>query len=235
MRVIERYADYVTTRKQATLLPKYLGLFTVTMGSEKTCFVVMNNVFAAYLDIHQRFDLKGSTAGRKASQKERQKKQAVYKDMDLVGSHTQLLLGKEAIDVLMQDADWLASAGVMDYSLLVGIHVKQSSQPSHPLLTNSEVIPEEQLALYTAGSANRKKAHPGVVYVETDAMVAYIGIIDILTEYGLFKHFETFFTGTLACRNVSAQPPKKYARRFKKFLLDNIRTNDEVVVTGLAP
>lgn len=43
-------------------------------------FVVMNNVFATSLAIHHRFDLKGSTLGRHASQSERNKGQrAIFK------------------------------------------------------------------------------------------------------------------------------------------------------------
>ena len=43
-------------------------------------FVVMNNVFATSLAIHHRFDLKGSTLGRHASQSERSKGQrAIFK------------------------------------------------------------------------------------------------------------------------------------------------------------
>lgn len=49
-------------------------------------FVVMNNVFATNLQLHERYDLKGSTQGRYATAAEKQKPNVILKDLDFQGS-----------------------------------------------------------------------------------------------------------------------------------------------------
>jgi 1-phosphatidylinositol-4-phosphate 5-kinase len=252
MEVGESYADYVSACRQRTLLPKYLGLFTLSLtGQEPITFVVMNNVFAGYLDIHKRFDLKGSTAGRKASARERQKKHIVFKDLDLKDSGTLLPLGDDILGVIRGDAAWLAKAGLMDYSLLLGIHSKAfsdkkpstegssggggSGSATAPFLLAQESVSEEQVSLYDEfHDSHYAKAHRGVVYMENKEMVAYIGIVDILTRYGAKKRAETLFTGTLICRDVSCQPPKRYARRFVRFFEQMIVADTNAHVSGFS-
>eukprot|EP00301_Raphidiophrys_heterophryoidea_P016743 c26380_g1_i1.p1 GENE.c26380_g1_i1~~c26380_g1_i1.p1 ORF type:complete len:498 (+),score=79.81 c26380_g1_i1:57-1496(+) len=221
--------SYVTHVQESTLLPKYFGLYTLKFPHESITFVIMNNVFAGYLDIHLRYDLKGSTAGRKASPKELKKKHCVYKDLDLLAEARQLPLGGKVKSLLTRDAKYLASQGVIDYSLLVGVHVKEGSELAAATKRKFPVS-SDQRRLYEGHGA--KKAHSGVVYIETPDLVMYLGVVDILTLYGSRKRFETFFTGNLLCRDVSCQPPKKYARRFSRFF-ERIGTTGEVDVQGL--
>jgi hypothetical protein len=55
--------------------------------------------------------------------------------------------------------------------------------------------------------------------LETPFGLAYLGIIDILTQYGAAKVAENLCFGTLACgADISCQPPDRYARRFKRFI-----------------
>merc|ERR1712039_514024 len=85
-----------------------------------------SNVFAGSQNIHRRYDLKGSTHGRKASAKERRKSAPVLKDLDWVAEETAMIIGEGArkllLDSLAEDARFLCSQGLIDYSLLVGIH-----------------------------------------------------------------------------------------------------------------
>eukprot|EP00299_Pterocystis_sp_00344_P007431 c2406_g1_i2.p1 GENE.c2406_g1_i2~~c2406_g1_i2.p1 ORF type:complete len:292 (+),score=54.62 c2406_g1_i2:428-1303(+) len=231
--LIEDYADYVISRKHRTLLPKYLGLFTLKLPTQTIPFVVMNNVFAGYLDIHARFDLKGSTRGRTASAKERAKKHCVLKDLDLLQTKKHIPLGKDVLEVIRKDADWLMKVGVMDYSLLLGVHVKPNSKHDNPLFVPNEIHSEEQVALIEEGVAARK-AHPGVIYVESDDLVVYVGIVDILTQYGCKKRMETLFTGHLLCRDVSCQAPKRYGTRFLRFFEHIIDQASSPHVVGLS-
>ena len=61
-------------------------------------------------------------------------------------------------------------------------------------------------------------------FARTPTGVAFFGIVDVLAEWTLFKRFEWFFKSALFCgkRDVSCQPPKKYAERFKKFMEEHV-------------
>ena len=186
----------------------------------------MNNVFAGYLDIHRRYDLKGSTFHRFASEKERAKLHCVYKDQDLLhhitSSTPMLQFGREVGEMIQRDAAFLMRAKLIDYSLLVGIHFKtESLRPP-----NSEPVPEYQTHLYDLH--DHRKAHQGSTYVETPHYVAYLGIVDILTIYKTKKRLETTFTGTLLNRDVSCKPPSSYGTRFIRFLFKHVDLSSEV-------
>jgi 1-phosphatidylinositol-4-phosphate 5-kinase len=61
-------------------------------------------------------------------------------------------------------------------------------------------------------------------FARTPTGVAFFGIVDVLAEWTTFKWFEWFFKSALFCgkRDVSCQPPKKYAERFKKFMEEHV-------------
>lgn len=195
-----------------TLLPRFLGLYAFTGPSispggkaKRICFVLMANVFAGSRQIHLKYDLKGSTHGRRSSEKERKKKSPVLKDLDWVddaspgkvkGPSRKLLL-----DALKRDAKFLDEKGLIDYSLLVGIHDKSKARK---------------------GTLSKTRLEKGkIVSVEEEQRVLYLGIVDILTPYRCKKRLETFCLGTMFCgRDVSCQHPTKYARRFLNFMED---------------
>ena len=54
-----------------TLLPQYLGMYRITVNSAETYWMVMRNVFSCTLKMHKKYDLKGSTVDRAASNKEK--------------------------------------------------------------------------------------------------------------------------------------------------------------------
>lgn len=68
-----------------TLLSRFFGLHRVhlpTALGKKVYFVVMGNVLPTDKDIHERYDLKGSTRGRVTSDEERADPNVVLKDLD---------------------------------------------------------------------------------------------------------------------------------------------------------
>eukprot|EP01116_Phalansterium_solitarium_P001444 TRINITY_DN1123_c0_g1_i1.p1 TRINITY_DN1123_c0_g1~~TRINITY_DN1123_c0_g1_i1.p1 ORF type:complete len:791 (+),score=195.66 TRINITY_DN1123_c0_g1_i1:149-2521(+) len=112
-----------------TLLPRFFGLHRIKPHLGKQVrFVVMANVFYTSLTIHDRYDLKGSKLGRMASEEEISKfgRSVMYKDLDWNLRAQKIRLGpglKEAfVDQLQRDCELLERLGVMDYSLLIGIH-----------------------------------------------------------------------------------------------------------------
>lgn len=79
-----------------TLLPRFFGLHRVKPHKGRQVrFVVMGNVFATSKKIHERFDLKGSTLGREASEEEKAtlKEMCTYKDNDWREQNRKLKLG----------------------------------------------------------------------------------------------------------------------------------------------
>jgi len=122
-----------------TLLCRFFGLHRVhlpgTALGKKVYFAVMGNVFPIDKDIHERYDLKGSTRGRVTSEEERQDPNVVLKDLDWLSSGRKLHLGEDKKRRLLaqvkKDTALLERLEVIDYSLLVGIHrATATRQPS---------------------------------------------------------------------------------------------------------
>merc|ERR1712048_1558267 len=78
------------------------------------------------LEIHTIYDLKGSTKGRNATEKEKKQETPVLKDLDFMQNKEVLQIGsvkaKLFTQQLRKDTELLRKLKIMDYSLLVGIH-----------------------------------------------------------------------------------------------------------------
>ncbi|XP_077251397.1 phosphatidylinositol-4-phosphate 5-kinase, core [Tasmannia lanceolata] len=111
-----------------TLLTKFYGLHAVKpAGGQKVHFVVMGNIFRSDLLIHRRFDLKGSSQGRFVSKME-VNESTTFKDLDLDFSfHLEPLIRHQLLTQIKHDCNFLEAEGIMDYSLLIGLHI----QPPH--------------------------------------------------------------------------------------------------------
>ena len=95
----------------------------------------MNNVLPSRFEYKYRFDLKGSTHGRFASDDELSKKNSTLKDLDfaqLLPEGLKLASTDHAnlLRTLQRDTAWLQQQRVMDYSLLLGIHIPQEGAPA---------------------------------------------------------------------------------------------------------
>jgi 1-phosphatidylinositol-5-phosphate 4-kinase len=105
------------------LLPQLLGLYRITVDGSDTYHLVMRNVFGKYA-IHKKYDLKGSTVQRQASEKEKAKELPTYKDNDFIEEKNKLFIPSDVrqklIEILKSDTEFLTKLHLMDYSLLVG-------------------------------------------------------------------------------------------------------------------
>ncbi|CAK5268600.1 unnamed protein product [Mycena citricolor] len=125
--VLKQYHTHVKNNPH-TLLSRFYGLHRVKLPrGHKIHFVIMNNLFPPHRDIHETFDLKGSTVGREYSEaKAAENPRAVLKDLNWINRGKMLELGPEKrallTEQLRRDAELLRTIHVMDYSLLVGIH-----------------------------------------------------------------------------------------------------------------
>uniref|UniRef100_A0A183CAX0 PIPK domain-containing protein n=1 Tax=Globodera pallida TaxID=36090 RepID=A0A183CAX0_GLOPA len=124
--ILRQYHEYVVEQRGKTLLPQYLGLYRVTVDVSDTYMLVMRNIFGGKYDIHKKYDLKGSTVQRQASEKEKSKELPTLKDNDFLVEKYKLLLPTDAkaqlMAMLKSDTEFLTRLHLMDYSLLVGIH-----------------------------------------------------------------------------------------------------------------
>jgi len=124
--LLKQYHPYIVERHGKTLLPQYLAMYRLTLDSQETYMVVMRNVFSGFLKIHKKFDLKGSTVDREASDKEKAKDCPTFKDNDFLNDKFKIRIGEEAkeklLETLAADVDFLETNAIMDYSLLLGVH-----------------------------------------------------------------------------------------------------------------
>ncbi|KZT24886.1 SAICAR synthase-like protein [Neolentinus lepideus HHB14362 ss-1] len=125
--ILKQYHEHVKSNPH-TLLSRFYGLHRVKLPrGKKIHFVIMNNLFPPHKDIHETYDLKGSTVGREYPEEKAAKNpRAVLKDLNWINRGKQLELGPEKrallTEQLRRDSELLQKLHVMDYSLLVGIH-----------------------------------------------------------------------------------------------------------------
>ncbi|CAG0899210.1 unnamed protein product [Cyprideis torosa] len=123
---LKHYHGYIVEAHGKTLLPQYMGLYRLTVDGVEHYMVVMRNVFSYNFRIHWKYDLKGSTVERMASDREKEKDLPTLKDNDFVNNGQKIYIGPEAKEKLMEtlkaDCAFLTKLNVMDYSLLLGIH-----------------------------------------------------------------------------------------------------------------
>ncbi|KAJ3073324.1 Phosphatidylinositol-4-phosphate 5-kinase [Podochytrium sp. JEL0797] len=124
-RILKGYYEHVQANPD-TLLCRIFGLHRVKIpGGQKIRFVVMGNVFPANKDIHETFDLKGSTVGRVVRAEDIQP-HSTLKDLNFMQMQKTIHLGPHKKEMFLRqlekDALFLQIHHVMDYSLLLGIH-----------------------------------------------------------------------------------------------------------------
>ena len=106
-----------------TLITRFYGLHRIIIGSKKIDLVIMENIFNTKMVLHRRFDLKGSTLGRTAGVATPDDSDVIYKDLDLKGTFRLDKGWKERLSLQLQsDCGLLCASGIMDYSLLLGVH-----------------------------------------------------------------------------------------------------------------
>lgn len=156
-KVLKDYYQHVTDNPN-TLLSQFYGLHRVKMPyGKKIHFVVMNNLFPPHRDIHETFDLKGSTVGRDYKEEDLGKNpRATLKDLNWLRRQRHLELGLEKkrlfLDQLHKDVQLLQKLKIMDYSLLIGIHDVRRG--------NEENLRDKTLQVFSPGGDKHKESEP---------------------------------------------------------------------------
>ena len=126
-KILREYYAHVE-RYPNTLISQFYGLHRVKIPyGRKIHFVVMNNLFPPHRDIHQTFDLKGSTIGRNYKEEDLERNpRATLKDLNWLRRNYHFEFGSQKkslfIEQMKRDVALLQKLKIMDYSLLVGIH-----------------------------------------------------------------------------------------------------------------
>ncbi len=150
-KILRDYYNHVVDNPN-TLLSQFYGLHRVKVPyGKKIHFVVMNNLFPPHRDIHTTFDLKGSTIGRDYREDDLEKNpRATLKDLNWLRRKRALELGLQKKQLFMeqlnQDVRLLQKLGIMDYSLLIGIHDLRKG--------NEENLRHKTLQVFNPGGDN---------------------------------------------------------------------------------
>lgn len=129
-----------------------------THNRQPIYFIVMGSVFYTDLEIHKIYDLKGSTHGRKASEKDKQQETPVLKDLDFLENNEIIQIGSDKAKLfceqLRRDTELLRKLKIMDYSLLLGIHYsnKQNGNDTPLVLGNASSINQQLSTVSSNGS-----------------------------------------------------------------------------------
>ncbi|XP_014464569.2 phosphatidylinositol 5-phosphate 4-kinase type-2 alpha isoform X2 [Alligator mississippiensis] len=229
-----------------TLLPQFLGMYRLTVDGVEVYMIVTRNVFSHRLSVYRKYDLKGSTVAREASDKEKAKELPTFKDNDFINDGQKIHIDennkKMFLEKLKKDVEFLAQLKLMDYSLLVGIHdVERAEQEEVECEENDGEDEGESDGAHPIGTppdspGNTLNSSPPLPPGEFDPNidvygikahesaprkeVYFMAIIDILTHYDAKKKAahaaKTVKHGAGA--EISTVNPEQYSKRFLDFI-----------------
>ncbi|OZC08922.1 Phosphatidylinositol-4-phosphate 5-kinase type-1 alpha family protein [Onchocerca flexuosa] len=223
-----------------TLLPKFFGLFCYQSLGKNIRLLLMNNLLPQTIMMHEKYDLKGSTYKRLASKHERAKASPTLKDLDFISEHPDgLLLDVGVYDAIMKtisrDCLVLESFKIMDYSLLVGIHNKNTGKNATDVIDGGEPSTSNQKTKSKTVRVKSEKLLDSDYYKtyeqisfparnqRGDDLLLFLGIIDILQNYRLLKKLEHTWKSVLHDGDtISVHNPTFYAQRFITFLKSHV-------------
>ncbi|EFC50642.1 phosphatidylinositol-4-phosphate 5-kinase [Naegleria gruberi] len=202
---LSQYYTYLH-RNRNTLLTRIYGLHRIN----DTYFIVMGNAFDTQLPIDKIYDLKGSTIGRFNSSGV-----GILKDLNWKDSEQSLNLGSKKEWFLRQvesDTKFLEANEIIDYSMLVGVH-EINKLREKPINYNDPFHISPPPRTFYQEECGGMRSSLGDEYY-------FVGIIDILIQYGLKKRGENliktlYFGGE---SGVSVVDPNMYAGRFFNFI-----------------
>jgi len=227
-----RVITHFERREGRTLLMRVLAMGNLTFQalpevgkrdqtSKKMSVVLLaNGLFSRVPRPMVKFDLKGHYEGRMVEDDELSRTpSAPLKDGNFKGK--KLDIGEpgasDLLQVLGQDINylktckiegWMATQGVMDYSLLLGV------QDTKPADAGKPGIPAPGQVMFTpngavAGSSDGSKRY-------------YLSLIDTATHYSVSKSFGTLAYSYAGVGSGSAQEPPVYAERMLADLKEKI-------------
>ena len=222
-KIMPRYLRHLINNPN-TLICRFYGMHRLKMKNTNKVvhFIIMSSVFDTPKDIHETFDLKGSTIGRKISDDDIIKGK-VKKDLNWIeeGKLFQLnqISGENFIKVLQEDIIFFISVNVMDYSLLVGIHHTNEKRLGRRFSLTKGL----DIELPKSEKKSFFKNEYGGIFSADETKIYFLGIIDWLQAYNTLKYTETLFKLSTFQKadEISCVDPIKYGKRFLHFLSEH--------------
>lgn len=164
-----------------TMITRFFGMYRVKLYHlrREMKFVIMNSVYHTDKFLQTFYDLKGSVAGRDAKPG-----QGVKKDNDLrrglPGSALSLNPYQHTAmrEQLVRDTDFLTAMGIMDYSMLVGVHHIPVTHKRSSTLATMGFRPAQLSNSATNSSLEITNSHSDVGADVSDASVDQPEIMD---------------------------------------------------------
>lgn len=221
LEVLPQYTQYMEQNPKS-LIAKIYGVFTFRREFDPNpqhFFMMRNATGVPSSFIPRKYDTKGSTVdrevlvGRHFVQKQFINEKKTLKDIDFLNYEKKIYvseaLSKSLREMLEQDADFLSSLRLMDYSLVIFI------------------IDKKKITEELGGMPMSARYHElcSLDDTEDSDLVYNLAIIDYLQEYDCGKVLENRYKRSKAAvfkcvwrLDISSQPPEVYARRFKSFV-----------------
>lgn len=195
--------------------------FYIYSGNEKL-IILMRNVIGNLKDnMICKFDLKGSTAGRKEKINEENVNKVVMKDLNFEEIEKVFMISDGDViklrDISKKDANFFEQLELMDYSLFV-IKIKVSPE-LHNIIVNTETNDDiKDNSFYPDIKRLKKHLYPSLI----DGVWYIISIIDYFQTYNFLKLMETGYKSVLAWKlnnkDISCVEPSVYAKRFADYI-----------------
>jgi len=235
-RMLSQYYDHMM-RYSSSLICRFLGLHCLRAKGavegtaarlkatispfHKVYFIVMVNMFNTPVEIHRRYDLKGSWVGRETNV---QDPGVALRDGNFKQAKEHINIHPDCRDrfiaQIKNDTIFLRENNIIDYSLLLGIHDVHEGE-EHMLISDdymSSCSTSDTLGAYVDSFRWGTMLNSAVLSTDKKA-IYFMGIIDILTSYGAIKKLEHHAKGlAYDRRGISCCPPSFYASRFNDFI-----------------
>ncbi|KAK3233330.1 hypothetical protein CYMTET_56365 [Cymbomonas tetramitiformis] len=241
------YATYVNAHP-STLLPWFMGYYTLTTDDGELTVVVMPNLLPPKLKIQARYDLKGSLVNRLVGKAPEDGD--TLKDLDWLNRKQTIALTREDEGAVLQqlqfDSAFLTRHNIMDQSLLLCIHrtswVRRITAFVHWIRIRfcKQRHSPSRFHSFQGGI-------PNISYKE----VYYFGIIDVLQSYNYRKKAENALKSfTSGARGIvteeeidlqdfaakhsrhSAVAPEAYEARFLAFMREHVFLRESRINSG---
>lgn len=155
---------YHMVKNHNSFIVKLLGIHRITSQSkQKHYFIVMSNIFQKDYEISEVFDLQGVEVPKSENLEMNVKKDLEFNRMVgkiCVGEQLKKFIYKQ----LKKDCEFLSSMGIIEYSLILGLH-----------------------------DVNESLSYKDMWVSEDKSIVYFIGIVDFMTQYSSKKKIKNMF------------------------------------------